>query len=106
MTDINQEQVDQLVDTLNNLPLEEPQRALLNGILWVVAEIREQTDEELAFASEFAHAFTKAKADLVLEYAAATQEPTGPHMITRHTATTPPSIIRNPPTPPNPDDEN
>src|SRR6266498_243281 len=100
MTDINQQQFDQFVETLNNLPLEEPQRALLDGILRVAADITEQTDEELAYASEFAHSFTKTKADLVLEYVAATQEPTGPHMITRHTATSPASIIRTPPTPP------
>jgi hypothetical protein len=106
MTDINQQQFDQLVYTLDNLPLEEPQRALLDGILRVAADITEQTDEdeELAFASEFSHSFTKAKADLVLEYVAATQG-TGHHMITR-SVTSPPSIIRTPPTPPNPHDEN
>jgi hypothetical protein len=101
MTDINEEQVEQLVGELNNLPLDEPQRTLLDAILFVVAEIRETDEGEgLAFTSEFTHAFKKAQADLVLEYVDASSHGTG-HIITRG-MTSPPMIARRPPTPPGP----
>jgi hypothetical protein len=118
MTDIEKEEVDQLLDTLRNLPLPAGQRALLDAITTVAGDIQDRSEEadERAFSAEFGGAFTKQQAALVLEYvtarrtiAAANAIIQGPGTtasgIIRSPAATPPAIIRNPPADPSTHDE-
>jgi hypothetical protein len=116
---VSEEDVTGLVSTLNGLTLPPGQRELLDAILKVVADIQERFEGQ-AFAEEFNEAFTKRKADLVIEYVtspdietpggiikrpdenAIIRNPGGDSsnaIIRKHTS--PPGIIRNPPPDPN-----
>jgi hypothetical protein len=120
---ISEEDVTGLVTTLNGLTLPPGQRELLDAILKVVADIQERFEGQ-AFAKEFNEAFTKQKADLVMEYVSPPPDTEESGIIKRsdenaiirnpggdssnaiiRAHTSPPGIIRNPPDP-NPDDNN
>lgn len=119
---ISEEDVTGLVTTLNGLELPQGQRELLDAILKVVADIQERFEGQ-AFTEEFNEAFTKQKADLVMEYVTPPPDTEESGIIKRsdenaiirnpggddsnaiiRTHTSPPGIIRNPPPDPNPDD--
>lgn len=103
MTDIKDDDVTQLINTIKGLSLPGPQRQLMNAIIQVAADIRDETVEvpERAFTEEFVSAFTPKQAGLVLKYAAAVQQ----HAIIRQptdsiihgSATRPAAIIKAPP---------
>lgn len=107
MSGIEEQDVNQLIDTLNELDLPEPQRKLMDAIVKVAGDIKDA--DERAFSSEFSDAFTKEKADLVLEYVADPRQSTAyPGSIIRNPNAVGPGIIRVPPHPeptPDPHDE-
>jgi hypothetical protein len=107
MTGINEGEVTGLITKLNGLTgLTEVQQDLLKAIIKVVASIQER-DEGVAFSLEFDEAFTKEKADLVLEYvgltptvasASAIIKFADENAIIRAPQVSPPAILRTPPT--------
>ncbi|OLF19250.1 hypothetical protein [Actinophytocola xanthii] len=66
MTDIEAQQVDELLTTIRNLELPPRQRELLDAIVKVAGDIQDTDDP--AYSSEFRDSFRKEQAELVLEY--------------------------------------
>jgi hypothetical protein len=63
---MNEEEVQAFVNKVRDWELEPPERELLDAILEVATDIREENEPE--FASDFATSFTKKQADLLIEY--------------------------------------
>jgi hypothetical protein len=90
--EIPENEVNDLIATLNDLVLPEKQRALLDAIIKVVSDIREY-DGPHGFETEFNDAFTKAQADIVLNYVTS---PGPAAAILRSVGTTSAGAMRNP----------
>jgi hypothetical protein len=111
MTDINEDDVTQLVDKIKDLSLSlpDPQRGLLMAILKVASDIRDETEDvpERAFTRDFQESFTKKQADLVLRYASVVPPFTiirNPPGTITNSLTRPAAIIKAPPPDPESDE--
>ncbi|WP_033440189.1 hypothetical protein [Saccharothrix sp. NRRL B-16314] len=93
---ITAEEVEELFAKLDEVQLNDPQRALLSAILKVAGDVTEVTGlsgaaddrppDDRSFSDQFATAFTPHQAALVVEYAAAPQE----NLISRNNPPCPP----------------
>lgn len=75
---ITAEDIEELFAKLDEVELNDPQRALLSAILKVAGDVTEVTDQsgdadDRSFSEQFATAFTPYQAGLIVEYAEAPQ---------------------------------
>ncbi|MBB5800374.1 hypothetical protein F4560_000142 [Saccharothrix ecbatanensis] len=93
---ITAEDIEELFAKLDEVELNDPQRALLSAILKVAGDVTDVTDlseeseeseDKRSFSDQFATSFTPHQAALIVEYVEA---PAGPSLISRVTPPCPP----------------